>query len=283
MSHVTHDQWITARIALQETTDRFAEMSSSAPDPGASATVSWSVAETAAHMAALASLATHVVAPDEVPLASPAISDSLPAITNDTVADLNQLTLSHFTERNLTALAHRLRADVDLLLRTTRGLDPGQTVDWLGESRVPVAGIIAHLLNELQIHGRDIARARLAQWIVKPQDAALFFELFLVGMTRHGYGRLLDNGEPPRERRIAVEFRSRYTTPVALVLHRGLVTVEEPRRDNDVRLSFDPVTLNLMLFGRLSRARSVLTGSVVIHGRRPWLLPAFLRKVRLPS
>ncbi|MFU8852209.1 hypothetical protein ACNAW0_14675 [Micromonospora sp. SL1-18] len=279
---MTHDQWQAVRTTFRETGDRFAEMVCAARDPHALATVSWTVAETAAHVAALASLATHVVAPDDVP-ALKEISDSIPTTTCDTVADLNALTLRHFTERDLVVLAHRLRTDIGLLLRITRDLDPGQTVEWLGESRVPVCGIVAHLLNELHIHGRDIARAGRTPWEVRPEDAALFFELFLVGLTRHGYGRLLDNGEPPRERRIAVAFRSPYTTPVTLVLQRGLVAVEEPGRDSDVRLSFDPVTLNLMLFGRLSKARSVLTGKVVIGGRRPWLLPAFLRKLRLPS
>ena len=283
MASITHDQWEGARTSLEETGDRFSEMVSSARDPEALATVSWSVAETAAHMAALAWLATHMVAPDEVPLASPAISNSIPTTINDTVADFNDLTLRYFTERDLRALAHRLRADVDRLLRTTDGLDPAQTVTWLGDSRVPVAGIVAHLLNELQIHGRDIARALRTRWIVPPQEAALFFELFLVGVTRHGYGRLLDNDEPPRARRIAVEFHSRYTSPVAFVLHNGHVTVEEPGHHADVRLSFDPVTLNLMLFGRVGKPRAVLTGKVVVGGRRPWLLPAFLRKMRLPS
>jgi hypothetical protein len=277
------DQWRAARTALRDTGDRFADMVLAAPNPGTPATLSWTVAETAAHMAALAWLARYVLAPDEVPLPSRDVSASIPTTTCDTVADFNALTLRHFTERDLTALAHRVRGDVELLLRHTANMDPADTVEWLGESRVPVCGIIAHLLNELQIHGRDIALASGALWTVRPEDAALFFDLFLVGVTRYGYGRLLDNGARPRERRIAVEFRSAYTTPVSLVLQRGSVTVEEPGRGCDVRLSFDPVTLNLMLFGRVSKARSVLTRKVIIGGRSPWLLPVFLRKLRLPS
>jgi len=94
---------------------------------------------------------------------------------------------------------------------------------------------------------------------------------------------LLDGSPPPRERRIAVEFRSAHTTPVTLVLRAGRVTAEEPGGDTDVRLRFDPATLNLMMFGRVSRARAAFTGKVVVRGRRPWLLPDFLRTVRLPS
>ena len=48
-------------------------------------------------------------------------------------------------------------------------------------------------------------------------------------------------------------------------------------------MTFDPATLNLMLFGRISRVRAAVTGKLVISGRRPWLLPTFLRTVRLPT
>jgi hypothetical protein len=88
-----------------------------------------------------------------------------------------------------------------------------------------------------------------------------FFELFLTGVTRGGYGRLLDNGARPRERRILVEFHSPHTTPVAFGLHRGIVTVEPPGPAPDVRLRFDPFTPNLVLFGRVSKARAALTAS----------------------
>jgi hypothetical protein len=68
-----------------------------------------------------------------------------------------------------------------------------------------------------------------------------------------------------------------------MVMTDGFVMVEKPDGAPDVRLTFDPVTLNLMLFGRVSKPRAVLTGKVVISGRRPWKLPGFLRIVRLPS
>jgi hypothetical protein len=156
-------------------------------------------------------------------------------------------------------------------------------VAWLGNATVPLAGAFAHLLNELLIHGRDIAEPLGRPWFISPADAGLFFDLFIVGIIRYDVGGFLDNDEPPKERRIAVEFRSPYTTPVTLVLHRGQVAAEKPGGPTDVRLSFDPATMNLMLFHRISRARAVLSGKVVIRGgRRPWLLFEFLRTVRAP-
>jgi hypothetical protein len=40
---------------------------------------------------------------------------------------------------------------------------------------------------------------------------------------------------------------------------------------------------SLMMFGRVSKARAVLTRKVTVGGRRPWLLPVFLRTLRVPS
>jgi hypothetical protein len=49
-----------------------------------------------------------------------------------------------------------------------------------------------------------------------------------------------------------------------------------------VRLRFRPAALDLVLFHRIGRPRAALTGALRIAGPRPWLLPAFLRKMRLP-
>jgi hypothetical protein len=146
-----------------------------------------------------------------------------------------------------------------------------------------VAGLAAHLVNELLIHGNDIAEAVNTPWEMPDGDAAQFFELFLTELTRHEVGRLLDNDEPPRDRRIAVEFRSKYTSPVVFVLDNGQVSIEDPGGPVDVRLSFAPAAMNMVLFGRTSKLRAVLTRKIVISGRRPWLLPIFLKTFRLPS
>ncbi|MFJ8917095.1 maleylpyruvate isomerase N-terminal domain-containing protein [Amycolatopsis sp. NPDC102389] len=252
------------------------------PDPDAMVTADWTVAETVAHVAMIAKMYTALVCPDSVPLLDARGQSQVEKTTVDTVSVLNGLVLRDFPERDLGVLVTGLLADIEEVLRVTEDADPATLVEWLGESKVPLAGVLAHLVNELQIHGWDIARALKLPWTIPPADAALFFDLFLVGVLSHDIGHLLDTGESPRERRIAVAFRSAYTSPVVLVLHRGRVTVEEPGGPVDARISFDPPSLNLMLFHRVGKVRSALTGKIVVGGRRPWLLPAFLRVVRLP-
>ncbi|WP_367139123.1 maleylpyruvate isomerase N-terminal domain-containing protein [Saccharothrix sp. HUAS TT1] len=275
------EQWVAVREVLPAVTERFADLVV-ASEPGAAATADWTVADTAAHVVAIASIYTTLLAPDGAEVVDPALAARIPTVTVDTVADLNDLALRRFRERDPAALAAALRSLVGVIVDVTARTDPARTVPWLGASRVPVAGVLAHLVNELLIHGWDIARAVGAPWAIPPHEAGLFFDLFIVGMVRHDVGSLLD-GEPPRDRRIAVAFRSRHTNPVTLVLHRGRVSVEEPGGPVDVRLGFDPAALHLVLFGRVSRTRAALAGKLRVTGRRPWLLPAFLRAVRMPT
>ncbi|WP_436493599.1 maleylpyruvate isomerase N-terminal domain-containing protein [Actinokineospora sp. HUAS TT18] len=263
------------REVLPAVTARFADLVARAA-PGAPATAHWTAADTAAHVMAIATLYTAILAPGG------AAADSVAGVTVDTVADLNDVTLRHYTERDPATLAAALRSAVDTILAVTEGTDHERPIPWLGDSRVPVAGVLAHLVNEMLVHGWDIARAIRAPWRIPPHEAATFFDRFLIGMIRNDVGGLLD-GSSPNDRRVAVAFRSRHTTPATLVLHHGRVHLADPSDPADVRLTFDPATLNLVLFGRVSRARAALTGKLIVTGPRPWRLPAFLRTVRLPT
>jgi uncharacterized protein (TIGR03083 family) len=274
-------QWSVVREVLPEVAARFGGLVRGA-DPGVMATADWTVADTAAHVVAIASMYTSILVPGGGTVKIGPVAERIASVTVDTVADLNDLTLQHFKERDPDALAAAMRSTVDTILQLTEGTDPERTVPWLGDSRVPVGGVLAHLVNEMLVHGWDIARAVRSPWPMAAREAAPFFDLFVVGMIRNDVGRLLPSDRPD-ERRVAVAFRSRHTAPVTLVLQRGEVRVEEPGGPVDVTLRFDPPTLNLLLFGRVGKARAALTGKLVVTGRRPWLLPAFLRTVRLPT
>lgn len=52
-----------------------------------------------------------------------------------------------------------LRGHINRMLDASAGRDPAATFAWLGGARLPLAGMLAHMVNELLIHGSDIARA----------------------------------------------------------------------------------------------------------------------------
>lgn len=279
---VLSTHWRHARTALPGVLERLLDLVDGAPGDRL-ATADWTVADTLAHLVAVAAkdvaLARRV--PPDLPV--PALAELVGATTVDTVADMNDEILAHYTERRVPQLAARLRADVAALLAATEHEDPGREVTWIGGARVPLEGLLAHLLNELNVHAWDIARALGRPWRTDPRDATQFVEVFIAGAVRCGYGRLLDRDGPVRPGRIAVTFGSRAGEPVTFALTDGLLTLAPPGTRPDVRLSYDPVVFNLMLFGRLGRLRAVATGGLAVGGRRPWLLPAFQKVMRVPS
>ncbi|ACU37952.1 maleylpyruvate isomerase family mycothiol-dependent enzyme [Actinosynnema mirum] len=281
-TRITPQRWQQARRAVLDAGERFAALVESAPDPAARAVGRWSVADTAAHVTAIALNNTAVVAGGTKPFPIPEVRPHLPATTLATLSGgMNAVQLDAFAERDPTRLAARLREALAEVLDTTEHADPTTALPWLGGSRLPLAGLLAHLSNELLVHGWDIARASGVPWELPEEQAALFLDLFLVELTRHGHGRLLDDHpDPPRP--IAVGFHSTRTEPVTMVLGAGVARVEEGGGPCDVHLRFRPSALNLVVFHRIGRARAALTGGLLVWGRRPWLLEPFLRKVRMP-
>lgn len=280
---VTGKQWDAVRESVRTTAGRFCELVSSVPDPGTRVTAKWSVADTTAHVSTIALLDTMLLQAAPVPFQMPGLTEAIAATTVEGVHGLNDQVMSAFTERGMGRLTGILRDHVDLMVTASRSRDPAETFSWLGGARLPLAGMLAHMVNELLIHGNDVSRAVKVPWAMPPEDAALFFDLFYVGLASGDSGRLLEGSRRPLKRRIAVEFRSGYTTPVTLVVRNGTVTAEPAGPGADATVRFDPAALNMMMFGRISKLRAVLNRKVIIGGRRPWLMPAFLRTVRAPS
>jgi hypothetical protein len=280
---LTEERWSALRASVRDTTQRFSDLVVGARDVTARATTSWSVAQIAAHVTIVSLLHNITLRPDHPGLPVPDLADRVAATTVDTVAQLNELALAHYPERDPWVVTGQLRAEVDQMLAASDGLDPTTVLPWLGGANISVAGIFAHMLNELSLHGWDVARATGARWEIPPADAAPFFEVFVVGLVRSGYGRLLDGDVPSTPDRVAVRFRSKLTEPVTIVLRDGRVTLAREPGPADVVVSYHPTWFNLMMFGRVSRLRALATGRVVVRGRRPWLLPRFLAVVRMPA
>jgi uncharacterized protein (TIGR03083 family) len=247
------------------------------------ATADWTVADSAAHVLVIALLYVALVNDEAETLQIPHLDEILATTNVDTVADLNDHALKHFTERNPERLAAFLGDAVDAILEATRDTPPETTVRWLGDSRVPVAGVVAHLVNELLVHGWDMARALRRPWSMPDDHAALYWELFFLGMLHHDYGVLLNTSLPMPDRPVAVQFRSAYTPTATIVLGDGRVWLAPPEDPYDVRVTFHPARFNLMLFGRTRTITAVIRRDVVIGGPRPWRLPAFLRVVHMPN
>jgi hypothetical protein len=108
-----------------------------------------------------------MVVSDDTPLPIPGMRDAILATTVDNIhGGVNAQLLRGYPEREPRVIAARLRSSVDEILCLTAGADPSTTVAWLGGSRVPLAGLLARLINEMLVHGSDIARGLGAPWQV---------------------------------------------------------------------------------------------------------------------
>ncbi|WP_433550405.1 maleylpyruvate isomerase N-terminal domain-containing protein [Micromonospora zamorensis] len=278
------DRWPDARAAVHQAAQRFTALVRSCATPTRTmATKAWTVSDSTVHVLSIAMLYVSLVDPDADPVPVPGLDSALQRTNVDTVSSLNVLVLRHMTERDADVLCRDLSSAVDHLLRATAQTEPGSVVRWLGGASVTVAGLLAHLTNELFIHGWDIARATGQPWPMPEADAALFFDLFFLDMVRHDHGVLIDTGARQPAGRIAVAFRSAYTAQTTTVLEDGRLTVAPPGTAPDARITYRPARFNLMLFGRIGLLSAVLHRDVIIGGPRPWLLPGFLRVVHMPN
>ncbi|MFD2472415.1 maleylpyruvate isomerase N-terminal domain-containing protein [Amycolatopsis silviterrae] len=279
---IAESSWQAVRDSLARTAERFARLVEAAADPAATAIGRWTVAETAAHVVTVAELYGSTVLPGALPPHPiPGVVARVEATALDELGDLNAFTLAQLAERAPAALAEWIVEDVDRLLDAGRTAEPDKLVSWLGGARLPLAGCYAHLLNELHLHGRDIAAAVGARWPIPQHDAAMAFELFLVQLLSRDTGRLLVH-EPFSDRPVAVRFRSRYTAPVVLEARPDRIAVLPRDHPADAQLHFQPAALMQVLFGRLSVARAACAGKTFVWGRKPWLLAKFLGAVRFP-
>jgi hypothetical protein len=252
--------------------------------PALRVTREWRLADVVAHVATIAAMDVGLIHGAGPAIAIPGFDDLVARTTVDSVNVLNDHVLAHFTDRDVPALIERLDADIaTLAAHGTAGRATADPVSWLGGARVPVSGLHAHLLNEMNIHAWDITRACGRPWAVDPADAALFIDEFVAGMVRYGCGRLLDRDRPFSGRSVTVAFDSGHGLPVRFEVRGGLVREIAGESPADVHLTYDPPTFNLMSFGRIGRGRAILSGRVRIGGRRPWLLPVVTATLRFPS
>lgn len=276
-------QWSAVREALARTADRYAALLHGVRNPAAPALHGWSIAQLAAHVTVVSSLDLHTATNGEVSFVAPELLELAFSATITDIARLNTLSLHRVTERDPHVLAEQLRRDVELILRVTADGDGSAVGLWLGGARLTVCAMLAHLLNELLLHGHDVARAERRPWPIPAADAATAFRSFLLPVLAGNSGQLMVADGPVTPGRVRAEVRGHHHEPVTVLAENGRLTVEPVAAGPvDLRIWNDPAALMLVLWGRSGRLRPLLTGRVRIWGRRPWRIFRFLAAARTP-
>ncbi len=174
--------------------------------------------------------------------------------------------LRRVAERDLPALAERMRVAVTALLEASEGRSADEEVTWNG---VPM-GLGAMLgigLAEYLLHGWDIAKALWRPWTIRPDDARLVLASALPLLP------LLVDPAVTAKVSATYDVRVRGGVQVCVAIEHGTMTIGNESEPADCHVSADPVALLLVAYGRKSQWSAVVRGKLLAWGRKPWLGP----------
>jgi hypothetical protein len=251
---------------------RLSALLRSHPMASAQAIGSWTVPEVACHV-------SHVIATDTDALSG----GELPSIelSPADVAVMTDARLAADPERDLVALADRLDA-LGATFLELRAHRPAGPVAWVGGTKLPPSAVVCHLLEELLVHGYDVARAVRTSWRMEPAHAALAITGGALPIIAASPQSWIRPGTGPHTR-ARVDIRLRGFERFVLDARAEGLFVEMPAGPGaDVHLSAAPVELLLVMLGRLTPWRAALAGKVFGWGRRPLALRTFQKVVTPP-
>ncbi len=244
--------------ALADSGARLSAMMRQVSDPGPRAIGTWSIGETAHHVAG---------GPGYF-LAAARGEAELEGL--DDVDAGNAQDLAEDPERDPRVLADRFDDGVRALVTYARTVHGDPLVQPFTDVKVPLSCLLAIELGEVLVHGFDIARAAGLAWRIEPAHAVLAHEGSMPVLPF-----LLDK-ERAAGVRMRLEMRIRGMARQVLTISDGVLRVQASSGEPvDCRMSVDPVVYLLLIWNRISPWRPVLRGQLAVWGRRPWLVNTF--------
>lgn len=251
--------------ALRAAASRTSALVRSVTDPATPVpNLSWTVAETAAHLVTGLQHYTGLVTgetdiQEHLALASAAATPSERAVI------ANARLLEEFPERDPRRLA-------DMLVRAAEGFiavsdrrptdEPMLTFNGLPMT-VPI--MTSAMLGEQLIHGLDIARAVGADWTITRTEA-----LHVIAGVMAMIPDYLDR-QKAAGLHLAYELRFRDGPRYRVTIDDGSAAVGLAGGTVDCWISADPVAYLLVGYGRSGQWASILRGKILSAGRKPWL------------
>ena len=240
---------------------RVAALLRSVEHPDVPALGTWSLTDTAVHLSHSSDAITAMV-------------QGAGALLTDLwgLGNLSQALVEGETTRDLPELADRIEATVARFLTLVGDAEADGSRAWMVEGvEASLSMLTCQMLNELVVHGWDIARAEGAPWPIERSHAALVLTGFMFPSMAN-LGRALVNQEAAAGVRATYDVRLRGGGRAVLRFDDGDLTVEpEPSGRVDCHLSVDPVVFMLVGWGRISQGPAILKGQLFAWGRKPWL------------
>lgn len=275
MPATTTIDWAAARTAVARAAPRITDLLRSATKPEAPALGEWDLTQVATHL-------SHAV--DAVSAMSTGGGNLIPDISGLPI--LSRVMIDGEGRRPLPEIADRIDASVEQFLAAMEEASAaaGDTShSWVVQgTEMPLSTLTCQVLNELTVHGRDIAMAEGVPWPIDRDHASLILQGF-VFPSLHILGRAMVVQEAAGTKRARFEVALRGDGRAYLVFDRGDFSVEPtPQGKVDCKLSVDPEAFLLVAWGRISQWSAIPKGQLLASGRKPWLGPQMRSWLRNP-
>ncbi|MFB9364698.1 maleylpyruvate isomerase N-terminal domain-containing protein [Kitasatospora albolonga] len=271
------------RAALAGAVARLGQLLSSTRDLDApSGLPSWTVGDTAAHLAAVHLAYSSAVTDEPVDWSGilPSGEDGLLA---ERIAAVNAKAIALFDGEQRSRIGEFISERAAAFLGATAGLDPEDPVatPWYGPERsLTVAAATGLVLSETLLHGLDIARGTGDAWPITQDEASLVLGQAIPTMMPLAL-------DTTRSRGVRRSFDLAFDGGLRLsvVVDDGTMTVtrdDTPTRPHDCRITADPVTFLLVSFKRAPMWKAIALGRMRAGGRKPWLATSLSKLVATP-
>jgi uncharacterized protein (TIGR03083 family) len=283
IASATRADWQRAQDALREEVKRVTALLRSVRDPAAPAVGQWDIAEVATHLSqawvAVTGLAWGDLSDlyELIPSIGHRAGESLIRDIWE-LEDLTVLGVRSDPERDLAVLADRIEQRATRYFSECATYSPDEPRPWFVQgTRVPVATLTGHLLNETLMHGYDIARADGRTWQIERAHAAMVVQHLFVPVLQQLDPRALVNATKAAGLRATYELRLRGANRFHFIFDDGALRVGEPSPavKVDCYISADPGAFVLVYWGRRSQWPAIATGKLRAWGPKPWLGPRF--------
>lgn len=250
-----------AQAAIKKNAARLSELVLAASHPERSALGEWNVADVAVHVSHIFNVLT----------AAARGGGSL----MDDLWDLGTLTkvmVAGESDRDFATIAERIDKGSSEFLSTVETMSADDSRNWIvGSIEAPTSMLLCHVLNEILVHGHDIATAEHLPWPIERADAALVVHGFLLPSLSALGSTMVTEGA--KNTSAVLDIRVRGGGSAIFRFAKGAFTIEPgPASETvDCHLSVDPAGFLMVAWNRKSQWAEIAKGHLLAWGRKPWV------------
>jgi uncharacterized protein (TIGR03083 family) len=261
-----------AETALVGAAGRTAQLLRSGLDPAARVPgLSWSAAETAAHLVADLREHTALITGEDPSSRATAFSGERRNAAERGAA-ANKAQLDAFPERDLTALADLLEDAVIRFNAAVANAPSDKPIVTANGVEMTPATLISICIGEQLIHGLDLARSAGRPWRIDRADALHVIPGVMAIATDYLDQHAAAGLHVAYELRFGPRDRYRFSVDdTTAVVSPASGTHSRP----DCVITADPAAFLLVGYGRVGQWSQILRGKLRAGGRRPWLALRF--------